>query len=62
MNHVMKKTDSFIELSANEMKEINGGTDVAGAAIAFVALCGAAIVGGFDAGRAFVRDLRKKFS
>ena len=39
MNHVMKKTDSFIELSANEMKEINGGTDVAGAAIGRKSIC-----------------------
>lgn len=58
MESVMK--NGFAELSADEMNEVDGG-GVTGSAIAFVGLCGAALVGGFNAGRAFIRDLKNKF-
>lgn len=57
----MVKTNGFAELSLREQEEINGGTDVIGAAIAFVGLCGGALIGGFAAGRAFVRDIKNKW-
>lgn len=62
MENVM--TNGFAELSANEMYNINGGGDPVaafGVATAFISACGAALIGGFKAGRSFVRDVRNKF-
>lgn len=58
MNNVM--TNGFCELNENEMMMVDGGS-VVGTAIAFVSACGAALAGGFMAGRAFVRDIKEKF-
>lgn len=62
MENVMK--NGFAELSADEMDVIVGGEGVVaalGVATAFVSACGAALVGGFKAGRSFVRDIKNKF-
>ena len=51
----------FTELNSTEINDINGGiTGLDDAVVGLVSLCGAAIVGGFQAGRQFVRDLRNK--
>lgn len=59
MENVMTK--GFAELSAAEMNEVVGGVDPWGTAVAIVTLFGAVAVGSWNAGRAFVRDIRNKF-
>ena len=58
----MKSIDSrsFTELTCEEAMSINGGT-VWEAAVGAVALVGTALVGGFMAGRQFVRDCKAKW-
>ena len=51
----------FTELNEQEMTWIDGGGDVVGFALAIVSAASGALVSGFVAGRAFVRDLRNKF-
>lgn len=48
----------FYELSEADMYDIDGGFDPWTAACAIVTLVVGALVGGFNAGRAFVRDIR----
>ena len=56
------KNSNFCELSSSEMDEVNGGgIDVIGGACAIVTLWSGSLVGGFIAGRAFVRDIKNKF-
>jgi len=51
---------SFEEISSEEMMEVDGGA-VWEAATGLVALAGGALVGGFMAGRQFIRDVKAKF-
>lgn len=52
--------NGFCEMTQDEMMSYDGGA-VWEPAVALVALAGTAIVGGFMAGRQFVKDLREKF-
>lgn len=58
-------SNAFTELTRDEAMSIDGGFEVieasVGCAVAFVTICGAAFVGGFAAGRGFVRDVRAKW-
>lgn len=56
----MSKMNDFVALTTDEAISINGGMPGWGEACAIVALVGGAIVGGFNAGRQFVRDIRNK--
>ena len=56
----MKLTNGFNEITVEEMDSINGGGVIEGA-VAVVTVAGAALVGGFRAGRQFVRDVKNKF-
>ena len=56
----MMKNTAFMELNESEMNEINGG-DVWGAACAAIAGFCAVAAGAWNAGRRFVKDIRKKW-
>lgn len=56
----MYNTNLFVEMNEKELMEQNGG-GVWEAAVGITTLCGAALVGGFKAGRQFVKDVRNKF-
>lgn len=54
------KESTFMELKNEELEQIEGGNPW-GIAAAIVGLCGTALVGGFNAGRQFIRDVKEKF-